>query len=176
MRKKRGPMNIREIAVPLAVSAVVLVVIACGGSTAAPTEAPTVPPPPTHAPPTLPPAEPIGSCDPTDQELELGRAYNLSVSAGSYPEACHYYCARVPEGGSRLEFSLTGFDVDLDIYVDRDLSVLEYSDHGQWQSNAYGTGDELVSIYSPEGGPYYAQVCSYEGVASPFTLQIDWTP
>jgi hypothetical protein len=170
MRKKRGPMSIRVIAVPLAVSVTVLAVIACGGS-AAPTTAPTVPPAPTQPPP----AEPVGSCEPTDQELELGRAYNLDVSAGSYPEACHYYCVRVPEGGERLEFSLTGFDVDLDIYVDQDLSVLAFSDHGQWESNDYGTGDESISIFSPEGGPYYAQVCSYEGLASPFTLQVDWT-
>lgn len=124
---------------------------------------------------TLPPAEPVGSCDPTDGELELARPYRLSVPAGGYPQACHYYCVLVPEGGQRLQFSLTGFDVDLDIYVDRDLSVLAYSDHGLWESNISGTGDEFISIFSPEGGPYYAQVCSYEGVASPFTLQIDWT-
>jgi hypothetical protein len=136
-------------------------------STATPTPVPTRTPPP---------AEPVGSCESTDQELELGRAYNLDVPASrTYPGPCHYYCVRVPEGGETLEFSLTGFDVDLNIYVDRDLSVLEYSDHGQWESSTSGSGDEFVSIFSPEGGPYYAQVCSYEGLASAFTLQIDWS-
>jgi hypothetical protein len=140
-------------------------------ATATPTVTPT--PVPTRTPP---PAEPVGSCESTDQELELGRAYNLEVPASrTYPGPCHYYCVRVPEGGERLEFSLTGFDVDLNIYVDRDLSVLEYSDHGQWESSASGSGDEFVLIFSPEGGPYYAQVCSYNGLASPFTLQTDWT-
>ncbi|HJX59526.1 MAG TPA: hypothetical protein VJ481_03150 [Patescibacteria group bacterium] len=72
-------------------------------------------------------------------------------------------------------FSLAGFDVDLDIYVDRNLSVLAFEDHGQWESNAYGNGDEYISLSSPQGGPYYMQICSYEGLASPFTLQIDWS-
>jgi len=172
-------MNTRK-ALVVVLTMMVVATIACGISTPVPTAIPipTATPVPTSPPPTVapPPAVPVGSCEHTDGELELGRAYQLDVPASSaYPGSCRYYCARVPEGGQSLRFSLTGFDVDLDIYVDRDLSVLAYQDHGQWESNAYGSGDEFVSIFSPDGGSYYAQVCSYESLASPFTLQIDWS-
>jgi hypothetical protein len=59
--------------------------------------------------------------------------------------------------------------------VDTDVSVLEYGDHGQWESNAYGTDDEAVSISNP-GGRYYIQVCSYEGLASNFVLSNTYAP
>jgi hypothetical protein len=97
-----------------------------------------------------------------------------SVSGGSYPDACEVFCLWVPDG-SRLEIGISNFNVDLDIYVDVNLSVLQYEDHGQWESNAYGTVDESVSISNP-GGRYYMQVCSYEGLASGFTLHNTFTP
>lgn len=98
----------------------------------------------------------------------------LSVSGGTYPDTCGIYCLWVPEGSS-LEITISGFDSDLDLYVDTDLSVLEYGDHGLWVSNDYGNGDELVSIPDPSGR-YFIQVCSYEGLQSDFTMQNTFIP
>lgn len=96
------------------------------------------------------------------------------VPGGTYPDTCGIYCLWVPQGSS-LEIGISDYDVDLDLYVDVDLSVLEYGDHGQWTSNDYGSGDELVRIPDP-GGRYYIQVCSYEAVQSDFRLQTTFTP
>jgi hypothetical protein len=104
----------------------------------------------------------------------MNTSVEKSVQGGSYPDACEVFCLWVPDG-SRLDIGISDFDVDLDIYVDVDLSVLQFEDHGRWESNAYGTGDEEVTIYDP-GGRYYMQVCSYEGVASSFTLYNEFTP
>ena len=98
-----------------------------------------------------------------------------SVNAGNYPACCRIYCLWVPDDGSSLTIGISDFDVDLDIYVDMDLTVLAFADHGMWESNAYGTGDESVYINNP-GGRYYVQVCSYEGLASTFLLFSNFTP
>jgi hypothetical protein len=97
------------------------------------------------------------------------------VEAGNYPDSCRYYCLWVPEDGNSLEIGISSFDIDLDMYVDTDLSVLTFEDHGEWESNAYGDGDESVSIDNPSGR-YYIQVCSYEGLASSFTLSSTFEP
>lgn len=122
-------------------------------------------------------AEPFvgGECEGDSIRVEMNTSSAQAVSAGSYPEACEYYCLWVPDSGSQLDIGISGFDVDLDLYVDTDLSVLSYEDHGAWESNAYGTGDESVLISSP-GGRYYLQVCSYEGLASAFTLTNAFAP
>ena len=110
-----------------------------------------------------------GDCDSGSTRVEMNTSTQLSVSAGNYPDSCNYYCLWVPEAGSTLEIGIRDFDIDLDMYVDTDLSVLTFEDHGQWESNAYGDGDESVTISDP-GGRYYIQVCSYEGLASNFTF------
>lgn len=115
-----------------------------------------------------------GSCDAATERIEMGLSYTKHVTAGSYPDNCAVYCLWVPEG-NRLEIGISDFDIDLDIYVDMDLTVLAYGDHGMWESNDYGTGDEQVSIGNPEGR-YYIQVCSYEALASDFTLYSDFAP
>ncbi|MGD8815440.1 MAG: PPC domain-containing protein [Anaerolineales bacterium] len=114
-----------------------------------------------------------GECESGTMRLEMNVSVNGSISGGSYPDNCTVYCLWVPDNGSRLEIGISGFDTDLDLYVDTNLSVLEYEDHGQWESNDYGTGDESVSISNP-GGRYYIQVCSYEGVPSGFTIESDY--
>ena len=96
------------------------------------------------------------------------------VQAGNYPDTCEFYCLWVPDG-SQLDIGISDFNVDLDLYVDTNISVLAFEDHGQWESNAYGDGDEEVSIFNP-GGRYYIQVCSYEGLASTFLLYNIFTP
>jgi hypothetical protein len=107
----------------------------------------------------------------------MNTRYTNHITGGPYPETCPMYCLWVPQG-SQLKIGISDFDIDLDIYVDRDISVLEYSDHGQWQSNAYGTGDEEVTVYNPDGR-YYIQVCSYSSSRSDetdFTLYSSFTP
>ena len=113
-----------------------------------------------------------GDCESGTTRLEMNSTASGSISAGSYPDTCTVFCLWVPDSGSSLDIGISGFDVDLDMYVDTNLSVLQYEDHGQWESNDYGTGDESVSISSP-GGRYYIQVCSYEGLASTFSIDSD---
>ncbi len=154
----------------------ILPILACGGTTS-PTNTPVPPPTDTPRPPTpTNTPEPFvgGECDPVSERVEMNSSVTRNVQGGTYPDTCEVYCLWVPDG-SRLDIGISDFDVDLDIYVDIDLSVLEYSDHGRWESNAYGTGDEEVNIYGP-GGRYYMQVCSYEGVPSSFTLWNEFTP
>ena len=116
-----------------------------------------------------------GECDSGSIRIEMNTSAQQGVEAGNYPDSCRYYCLWVPEDGDSLEISISSFDIDLDMYVDTDLSVLTFEDHGQWESNAYGDGDESVTIDNPSGR-YYIQVCSYEGLASSFTLSSTFEP
>jgi len=127
---------------------------------------------------TLPPtATPFvgGECDSGSIRIEMNSSTQQNVDAGDYPASCRYYCLWVPENGDKLDIGISNFDIDLDMYVDTDLSVLTFEDHGEWESNAYGDGDESVSINNAEGR-YYIQVCSYEGLASTFTFWSTFTP
>jgi hypothetical protein len=138
------------------------------------TTEPTNTPEPTNT--TEPAAFIGGECDPDTQRIEVNQQYTEFIQGAPYPDGCRVYCLWVP-AGSRLKLGIKDFTIDLDIYVDKDLSILEYSDHGQWSSNAYGTGDEEVTISNPEGR-YYMQVCSYETastVKSNFTIYSNLT-
>jgi hypothetical protein len=116
-----------------------------------------------------------GECDGEAIPILMNTDTEQSVQAGNYPDACEFYCLWVPDNGSQLNIGITNFNVDLDLYVDTNISVLAFEDHGQWESNAYGDGDESVSIFNP-GGRYYIQVCSYEGLASSFILHNLFVP
>ncbi len=116
-----------------------------------------------------------GECEGDSIPIDMNATLELSVQAGNYPDTCEFYCLWVPENGNQLEIGISNFDVDLDLYVDTNISVLAFEDHGTWESNAYGDGDESVWITNP-GGRYYIQVCSYEGLYSPFTLYNLFTP
>jgi hypothetical protein len=129
--------------------------------------------------PTTPAAAPTafvgGDCESPAQRIDMNTNLSESVNAGTYPDSCKFYCLWVPNSGKSLDIGISNFDIDLDLYVDTDISVLAFEDHGQWTSNDYGTGDESVSI-SNASGRYYIQVCSYEGLASPFTLTNTFKP
>ena len=115
-----------------------------------------------------------GECEGDALPIEMNSETEQSVQAGTYPDTCEFYCLWVPDG-NQLDIGISNFNVDLDLYVDTNISVLAFEDHGTWESNDYGDGDEEVSIFNP-GGRYYVQVCSYEGLASTFLLYNIFTP
>ena len=79
-----------------------------------------------------------------------------------------------------MTVEIRDFDVDLDIYVAwNDYegitgSAPVYGESYTWKSNAYGSADESITVDSPEAGPYYIEVCSYTGEASPYELETSW--
>lgn len=117
-----------------------------------------------------------GDCQPGTTRVEMNRSISAQISQDDDALAfCTEYCLWVPEGGSRLDITISDFDVDLDLYVDTSYQVLMGDQAGEaaWESIDFGPDDESVSISSP-GGRYYIQVCSYEGNPSSFTLQTDY--
>jgi hypothetical protein len=116
-----------------------------------------------------------GDCQSGTTRIDMNRSVSGSISGGSFPDNCTEFCLWVPEGGTRLDITVTDFDVDLDLYVDQSYEVLMSDQIGEagWESIEFGTDDESVSISSP-GGRYYIQVCSYEGTPSGFTVQTDY--
>jgi hypothetical protein len=140
-----------------------------------PVPSPTNTPEPT---PTYTP-EPFigGECHPGAEPIEMNLDISGQVFGGPFPNNCTEFCLWVPDDGTRLEITISDFNVDLDLYVDQDYEVLQSSSIGEaeWESIDFGTGDESVSIYNP-GGRYYIQVCSYEGIASGFQLTADFQP
>jgi hypothetical protein len=162
-----------------------LSILACSTFSVAPTATnpppptATLPPPPTATSTPPPTATPVpfvpGECEGEAIPILMNTDTEQSVQAGSYPDACEFYCLWVPDSGTRLDIGISNFNVDLDLYVDTNISVLAFEDHGTWESNAYGDGDESVSIFNP-GGRYYIQVCSYEGLASTFLLNNLFVP
>ena len=149
------------------------------------TAQPTNTPEPTNTPQPTNTAQPVntstpfagGECDSGTERIDMDVSYTNHITGGYYPEGCYVYCLWVPTGNS-LKIGISDFSIDCDLYVDKDLSVLEYSDHGTWQSNDYGTGDEEVTISNPDGR-YYIQVCTYdvdESLESDFILHSIFTP
>ena len=117
----------------------------------------------------------VGECEGESTPIDMNTTLQMSVQVGDYPDSCEFYCLWVPENGNQLDIGISNFDIDLDLYVDTNISVLAYEDRGEWSSYAFGVDDEAVSIFNP-GGRYYIQVCSYEGLASTFTLYNIFTP
>ena len=115
-----------------------------------------------------------GVCDPSIDRVGMNTRVSKRVQGSSSSVSCEAFCLCVPDG-SRLDIGISDFVVDLDIYVDVDLSILEPQDNGRWESDAFGTVDEQVSIQNP-GGCYYMKVCSYEGEPGTFILWNDFTP
>lgn len=133
-----------------------------------------------NTPPTEPPEPPPpqSSCDPVADEIHIaGSASNIKqVGGGSYPDNCSLFCMHVPPGYTGFSIWIQDFSVDLDLYVDTSLSILDVNNQGQWSSTNTGTEMDGVDIAIPGAefptGPLYIQVCSYSGVASSFTLNI----
>lgn len=115
------------------------------------------------------------SCESPARGIVAGNNYREHVNAAtSYPENCLFYCLRVPAGSSRLTVQISGFDVDLDLYVGQGgIDSVMGEDAADWVSNDFGDEDEEIQVSSPEAGTYYIQVCSYEGEASDFQLETD---
>jgi len=188
--------HLRPGAIVLAAGLLLLAALACGGPTeptnppqptlppvSPPTEVPLLPPEPTLAPepsqpPQLPAVDYTCECDPRAEQIDINTSVPLEMhrATGGYPANCQYWCACIPSGGSSLGFGISDFVVDLDLYVAwNDYEgitgqTLVYGETYTWLSNDYGTGDEAVSISNPNEGPYYIEVCSYEGEPSPYSL------
>ena len=116
------------------------------------------------------PAQPIAGNSPTSAQL--------AATTDPYPANCNYYCTEVPSGKSSLDIALRNLTEDLDLYVGfGSIAVLQGSDLTQgenytWKSNEFGTADENVTVDSPEAGTYYIEICSYEGKASDYQIEV----
>ena len=106
----------------------------------------------------------------------VDREYNEQTLAVEGIQGCPVFCLWVPEG-RELDIRILDFTIDLDLYVDKDLSSLmsQSIDEAKWVSNAYGTGDERISISNPDGR-YYIQVCSYEELVGGVSLYASFSP
>jgi hypothetical protein len=117
------------------------------------------------------------NCDSPAVPLALGASVSGDIAAASaYPANARYYCINVGEGVPSVTMELSNMTVDLDLYVGRgtiasvqgvDVSAGETY---EWKSNAFGTGNETVTIPTPQPGVYYAEIVSFEGQASTYTL------
>ena len=118
-----------------------------------------------------------GDCESGTTRVEMDTSATKSTSGGSFLDNCNEFCLWVPDGGSSLVIGISDFDIDLDIYVDPNLSVLSEEDSGtsRWESRNAEGADDSVTISNP-GGRYYIQVCYYEGGHSSFTLHNQFTP
>jgi hypothetical protein len=112
-------------------------------------------------------------CEGGTSRVDVGTDYNGSITGGVFPNNCTEVCIWSPESTSlTIGVSGPGLDLDLDLYVDQSLDTListASSNTAGWESIAFGTGPEEVTITNPEGR-YYAQVCSYDGSAASFVL------
>lgn len=117
------------------------------------------------------------NCDAPAQPLALGSSVSGNIpAAASYPDNARYYCINVGQGVQSVTIDLTGMTVDLDLYVGSgniasvqgvDISAGE---NYEWKSNEFGTVDEHVTINTPQPGVYYAEIVSFQGQASDYTL------
>jgi hypothetical protein len=139
-----------------------------------------IPPTETTVPPTAIPPTPFvaGECDPTSERIDMDMSYSKHITGGSYPETCPMYCLWTPPG-SQLLIKVSDFSINLDFYVDQNLSVADYSDFGQWYAHSTAeTGSEEVTISDPDGR-FYIQVCAYSPYTSDetdFNLSTTFTP
>lgn len=117
-------------------------------------------------------------CDSRSTSVDLNTSQNMTLTIsgdGTFPGNCAHFCLAVPEGSKQLEIGISNFATDLDLYVastSLDKLMDESTDASEFTSNVTGLDPENVSISSPAGGAWYAQVCSYEGVDSDYTLTI----
>jgi hypothetical protein len=117
------------------------------------------------------------NCDAPAVPLALGSSVSGNIpAAANYPANARYYCINVGQGVQSLTIDLTGMSVDLDLYVGSgniasvqgiDISAGE---NYEWKSNEFGTVDEHVTIANPQPGIYYAEIVSFQGQASDYTL------
>jgi hypothetical protein len=117
-----------------------------------------------------------GTCDPRSAAIQpdVSVMGHIDATDQGYPDNCTYYCLWLPGGENGLDVTLSNFSVDLDLYVVYgEFDELQNPDPStaDWSSNEFGTDDEMVSIPNPgTASAYYIEICSYEGLASDFTL------
>ena len=119
-------------------------------------------------------------CDTPAVQIGLGQSVDseLQPTGEPYPGNATYYCVAVPGGIDRVTIDLTGFFVDLDLYVGfgsiESVQGVDISrgETYEWKSNDFGTVDERVVISGPEPGVYYIEIASYDNESSPFMLTV----
>lgn len=105
-------------------------------------------------------------------------AGDITQTTQPYPANARYYCFAVPDGANSVTVTVSGMATDLDLYVGSNgiQSVqgvnVEAGETYEWKANAFGTGDETVVINTPRAGTYYAEIVSYQGEPSAFTLAV----
>jgi hypothetical protein len=118
-----------------------------------------------------------GDCEAGTTRIEMNASASGYIAGGStFEQVIQNFCLWVPDNGSRLRITITGYSVDLDMYVDTSLaSLMSESGMGQWNSRNTGSDNEEVTIDNP-GGRYYIQIVSYDGSPSSFTISSTFTP
>lgn len=105
-------------------------------------------------------------------------AGEISATRDPYPANARYHCFELPAGVSEARLLLSGLSADLDLYVGYGAieSVqgvdLNAGETYEWKSNAFGTGDEVVTLTDPRAGIYYVEIVSYEGQQSPYVFSV----
>lgn len=120
-----------------------------------------------------------GSCDAPAVPVAIGATANGSVPAAqSYPDNARYFCFSVPQGASTVTVTLSGMTADLDLFIGANSissvqgQQLQQGQTYDWMSNNVGTADDTVTMNAPAAGVYYAEIVSYQGEASNFTLAV----
>jgi hypothetical protein len=115
------------------------------------------------------------NCESPAAPLAIGAQTHGDIPAAqNYPDNARYFCINVPADTASLTLELSGMATDLDLYVGHGTlsSVqgvnLQNGDTYEWKSNEFGNNPERVTIDHPTAGVYYAEIVSYQGVASGF--------
>ncbi len=122
----------------------------------------------------------LPACESPAAAIAIGAsvAGEITQTQQPYPANARYYCFAVPEGSGAVTVTLSGMATDLDLYVGSNglQSVqgvnLQAGETYEWKANAFGTGDEVVTINNPRAGTYYAEIVSYQGEPSAFTFAV----
>lgn len=121
-----------------------------------------------------------GSCDSPAVPVAIGATVNGNIPAAqSYPANARYYCFQVPQGASAVTVTLSGMSADLDLFIGANSissvqgQQLQAGATYDWMSNNTGTANDTVTLTAPAAGVYYAEIVSYQGEASNFTLALN---
>jgi hypothetical protein len=124
-------------------------------------------------------ASALASCESPAAPIAIGASVAGEITqTAQHPANARYYCFAVPEGTGAVTVTLSGMATDLDLYIGSNglqsvqgVNVQEGETY-EWKANAFGTGDEIITINNPRAGTYYAEIVSYQGEPSAFTLAV----